>query len=48
VLTDLDINLAEKLLSGKVNGAGPVALLDLVDSRLKIRAQRRVRHRCAH
>jgi hypothetical protein len=36
-LTDFEINLAEKLLYGKVNGAGPVALLDLDYSRLKIR-----------
>ena len=36
-LTDFDIKLAERLLYGKVNGEGPVALLDLDYSRLKIR-----------
>lgn len=36
-LTDFDINVPERTLYGKVNGAGPVALLDLDYSRLKIR-----------
>lgn len=36
-LTDFEISLAEKLLYGKVNGDGRVALLDLDYSRLKIR-----------
>ena len=36
-LTDFDINLAERTLYGKVNGDGPVALLDLDYSRLKVR-----------
>ena len=36
-LTDFDINVAERTLYGKVNGAGPVALLDLDFSRARIR-----------
>jgi hypothetical protein len=36
-LTDFDINLVERKLYGKVNGAGPVALLDLDYRRLRIR-----------
>ena len=36
-LTDFELNLAERTLYGRVNGAGPVALLDLDYSRLKIR-----------
>ena len=36
-LTDFDINLGRSLLYGKVNGAGPVALLDLDYSRTGIR-----------
>lgn len=36
-LTDFDIKVAEGLLYGKVNGAGPVALLDLDYSRAKVR-----------
>ena len=36
-LTDFDINLSRSQLFGKVNGAGPVALLDLDYSELGIR-----------
>lgn len=36
-LTDFEISLAEKLLYGKVNGEGRVALLDLDYGRLKVR-----------
>jgi hypothetical protein len=38
-LTDFDIKLRDRLLFGKVNGAGPVALLDLdySDTRFKFR-----------
>lgn len=36
-LTDFDINLANRTLYGKVNGDGPVALLDLDYSRLRVR-----------
>ena len=43
-LTDFDINLRQRTLFGKVNGAGPVALLDLdfSESRVKIRNGRLV------
>ena len=36
-LTDFDINVQKRTLYGKVNGAGPVALLDLDFSRARIR-----------
>jgi hypothetical protein len=36
-LTDFDIALRKRLLFGKVNGAGPVALLDLDYSRKRIK-----------
>lgn len=41
-LTDFDIKLKDRLLFGKVNGAGPVALLDLdyADTRIKFRRGR--------
>ena len=41
-LTDFDIKLKDGLLFGKVNGAGPVALLDLEysDTRIKFRRGR--------
>jgi hypothetical protein len=41
-LTDFDIKLSDRLLYGKVNGAGPVALLDLdySDTRVKLRGGR--------
>jgi hypothetical protein len=35
-LTDFEINLLERTLHGKVNGVGPVALLDLDYGRLRI------------
>lgn len=35
-LTDFEVNLVERTLYGKVNGAGPVALLDLDYGRLRI------------
>ena len=38
-LTDFDIALRKRLLFGKVNGAGPVALLDLDYSRKRIKAR---------
>ena len=41
-LTDFDIKLKDRLLFGKVNGSGPVALLDLdySDTRIKFRRGR--------